>query len=42
LNLWLAGELEDAEALEHEKFDTYIDKFVEDTLEDGDHNPVTL
>jgi len=42
LNLFLSGELETAEQEEHEKFDAYIEKFVEDTLEDGDHNPVTF
>jgi len=40
-NLWLSGELEDAEKLEHEQFDAYIEKFVDDELKDEDHNPVT-
>lgn len=39
-NLWLAGDMEAAEAEEHEKFDAYIEKFVDETLEEGEHNPV--
>lgn len=41
-NLMLQGDLEDAERDEHEKFDAYIEKFVEETLEDGEHNPVVF
>lgn len=33
--------MEAVEAEEHEKFDAYIDKYVEDTLDDGEHNPIT-
>lgn len=34
------GELEQFETEEHEKFEQYLEKFVEETLEDGEHNPV--
>ena len=37
----MSGEMEAVEAEEHEKFDAYIDKYVEDTLDDGEHNPIT-
>jgi hypothetical protein len=37
----LAGELEQFETEEHEKFDAYIEKFIEEQLEEGEHNPVT-
>lgn len=38
----LQGELETFEIEEHEKFDTYIEKFIEEQLEEGEHNPVTF
>ena len=38
----LAGELEQFETEEHEKFDAYIEKFIEEQLEEGEHNPVTF
>jgi hypothetical protein len=40
--LWLDGSLDQAEIEEHEKFDAYIERFVEDQLEEGEHNPVTF
>jgi hypothetical protein len=40
LNLMLSGDLEQFEVEEHEKFDAYLDKFIEETLEDAEHNPV--
>ena len=40
--LWLDGTLDQAEVEEHEKFDSYIDRFVEDQLEEGEHNPVAF
>lgn len=40
--LWLDGTLDQAEVEEHEKFDSYIERFVEDQLEEGEHNPVTF
>lgn len=41
-NQWLAGDIEAAELEEQEKFDAYIERFVEDQLEEGEHNPVTF
>lgn len=41
LNLMLAGELEQFETEEHDKFDAYIERFIEESLEEGEHNPVT-
>jgi hypothetical protein len=38
----LAGDLEQFEIEEHEKFDAYLEKFVEETLDEGEHNPVTF
>ncbi len=42
LNLLLAGDLEQFEIDEHERFEAYLDKFVEETLDEGEHNPVTF
>jgi hypothetical protein len=42
LTLMLSGDLEQHEVEEHEKFEAYIEKFIEETLEDGEHNPVTF
>lgn len=39
-NLLLTGDLEQFEIEEHEKFDQYLEKFVEETLDENDHNPV--
>lgn len=41
-NLLMNNDLEEAEREEHERFDAYLEKFVDETLEDGDHNPVTF
>ena len=41
LNLLLAGDLQQFEIDEHERFENYLEKFVEETLDEGEHNPVT-
>lgn len=40
LNLMLINDLVEFEIEEHEKFDAYLDKFIEETLDDSEHNPV--
>lgn len=41
LNLMLSGDLDQFETEEHEKFDAYLDRFIEEQLDEGEHNPVT-
>lgn len=34
------GNLEQCEAEDREKFDSYLERIIEDTLEDGETNPI--
>ncbi len=40
LKLLLEDDLEAFETEEHEKFEVYLEKFIDETLEEGEHNPV--
>lgn len=41
-NQWLAGTMKEDEETEHAAFDEYIEKWVEDTLAEGEHNPIVF
>ena len=40
LKLLMEDDLDAFETEEHEKFEAYLEKFIDETLEEGEHNPV--